>query len=158
MNKESACRRTQGFTLLEVMIAVAILAVGLVTLFRLFSGSLRSTKISADYSKAVMGARMKMDEALGYVYLEDYEESMEKQGEFGTGEENSFLEGYRWQVRDEEYIIPDLEEEWSKHNGSLEKKYQLRKITIRVSWKSGENDKSVELVSVKMFYKKENDL
>ena len=84
---------TQGFTLLEVMIAVAILAIGLVSLFRLFSGSLRSAKVSADYTRAVIGARAKMDEVLGCLYVEDFD-ALEKQGEFGTGEGEDLLKGY----------------------------------------------------------------
>ena len=79
-------RRNDGFTLLEVMVAVAILAVGMVSLFELFSGSLRLAKVSEDYTKAVMGAQKKMDEVLGYIYLEDYEQ-LDHQGEFGTGDE-----------------------------------------------------------------------
>jgi len=144
----------QGFTLLEVMIAVAILAIGLVSLFRLFSGSLHSAKVSADYTRAVMGARSKMDEVLGCLYVEDFE-ALEKQGEFGTGEGDNFLKGYSWEIIDEDYPVPELDEEWTKNNASVDKKeFQLRKIMVRVSWKSGENDKKIELVTLKLFYQK----
>ncbi|MEW6380861.1 MAG: prepilin-type N-terminal cleavage/methylation domain-containing protein [bacterium] len=144
-----------GFTLLEVMVAVAILAIGLVTVFQLFSGSLHSARVSADYTRAVMGARAKMDEILGYLYVEDFEEKVERQGEFGTKEGEDLFQGYRWEITDEDYIIDELEEEWAKNNASIdEKDFQLRKITVRVTWESGQNEKSVELVTVKMFYKK----
>jgi len=144
----------QGFTLLEVMIAVAILAIGLVSLFRLFSGSLHSAKVSADYTRAVIGARAKMDEVLGCLYVEDFD-ALEKQGEFGTGEGDDLLKGYSWEVMDEDYEVPELEEEWTKNNSSIdEKKFLLRKITVRVSWKSGKNDKKIEVVTLKMFYQK----
>jgi len=148
MSKESA-----GFTLLEVMIAVAILAIGLVTLFQLFSGSLRSVKVAADYSRAVMGARAKMDEVLGCLYVEDFE-ALERQGEFGAQDGEDLFQGYRWEIVDEDYVVPELEQEWDKQKSGEDKKFLLKKITVRVIWKSGERDKQVELSTLKMFYRK----
>ena len=56
---------------------------------------------------------------------------------------------------DEDYEVPELDEEWTKNNASVDKKeFLLRKITVRVAWKSGENDKKIELVTLKMFYQK----
>ena len=147
-NKDSA-----GFTLLEVMVAVAILAVGLVSLFQLFSGSLRSAKVSADYTKAVIGAQKKMDEILGCLYVEDFEK-MHRAGDFESEEGENLLEGYRWEVTDEDYPVPELEEEWSEKHNLEEKKFLLKKIITRVIWQSGINDKKVELVTLKMLYKK----
>ena len=147
-NKNSA-----GFTLLEVMVAVAILAVGLVSLFQLFSGSLRSAKVSADYTKAVLGAQKKMDEILGCLYVEDFEK-MDQAGDFGSEEGDHLLEGYRWEFTGEDYSIPELEEEWSEENHLEEKNFMLKKIIIRVMWQSGMNNKKLELVTLKMMYKK----
>jgi general secretion pathway protein I len=150
--------RNDGFTLLEVMVAVAILAVGMVSLFELFSGSLRSAKVSEDYTKAVMGAQKKMDEVLGYIYLEDYEQ-LDHQGEFGTGDEEDLLEGYRWEIMDEDYVVQELEDAWAENPKNYakgdQKGFLLKKILVRVMWQSGINDKSLELVTLKMFYKKD---
>ena len=141
-----------GFTLLEVMVAVAILAVGLVSLFQLFSGSLRSAKVSADYTKAVIGAQKKMDEILGCLYAEDFEK-MDRAGDFESEEGENLLEGYRWEFTDEEYTVPELEEEWSEENHLEEKKFMLKKIIMRIMWQSGMNEKKLELVTLKMLYK-----
>lgn len=147
-NKDSA-----GFTLLEVMVAVAILAVGLVSLFQLFSGSLRSAKVSADYTKAVIGAQRKMDEILSCLYLEDFEK-MERAGDFGIEDGKDLLEGYRWEVIDEGYEVPELEEEWNEHHHLEEKEFLLKKIILKVRWQSGINNKKLELATLKMLYKK----
>jgi len=147
-NKDSA-----GFTLLEVMVALAILSVGLVSLFQLFSGSLRSAKVSADYTKAVIGAQKKMDEILGCLYVEDFEK-MHRAGDFGTEEGENLLEGYRWEFTDEDYPVPELEEEWSEKHNLEEKKILLKKIIMRVTWQSRRNNKKLELVTLKMLYKK----
>ena len=54
--------KNKGFTLIEVLVAVAILGVGLTVLIELFSGGLRLGRASEEYTKAVNYARMKMEE------------------------------------------------------------------------------------------------
>jgi len=48
---------------MEVMVAMAIMAVAVVALFQLYSGALRSTKKAEDYTKAIFYARSMLDEA-----------------------------------------------------------------------------------------------
>jgi prepilin-type N-terminal cleavage/methylation domain-containing protein len=52
-----------GFSLLEVMVAAAILSVATVALFQLFSMGLRGTKKAEDYSRGLIIARSLLDEA-----------------------------------------------------------------------------------------------
>lgn len=59
----SGPQKSKGFSLLEVMVSISILGIALVTLFQLFSISLRSVKKSEDYSMALIHARSIMDEA-----------------------------------------------------------------------------------------------
>jgi prepilin-type N-terminal cleavage/methylation domain-containing protein len=54
----------KSFTLLETLVAVMILAVSLVILLQLLSQDLRSTGYSMEYGRAVLLARMKMEELL----------------------------------------------------------------------------------------------
>ncbi len=145
-----------GFTLLEVMVAVAILAIGMVSLFQLFSGALRSAKVSSDYSKAVIGAQKKMDEVFGYLYYEDFQE-MAQRGEF-DGEEDSLLEGYKWEISEEDAddITQELDEEWAEHHTLEEKKFMLKKIIVQVSWPSTGKEKKFRLVTLKMFYEEDD--
>ena len=56
--------KNTGFTLLEVMIAVMILAICLVVVMQLFSGALKAEKKSEEYTRAILIAREKMEEIL----------------------------------------------------------------------------------------------
>ncbi len=55
---------SQGFTLIETLVAMMILSIAIVTIFQLFSGSLRAGKLSDNYTRAVFHAKEKMEEIL----------------------------------------------------------------------------------------------
>ena len=80
-------RARAGFTLLEVMVALAILAIGLVTVMQLFAGALRLSRVDKGLTEAVLLAQQKMDEL---VLIEDLTDGYEE-----SGEEN----GYSWTAR-----------------------------------------------------------
>ena len=48
---------------MEVMVAMAIMAVAVVAVFQLYSRALRSTKQAEDYTRAIFYARTMLDEA-----------------------------------------------------------------------------------------------
>jgi general secretion pathway protein I len=56
-------RKSSGFSLLEVMVALAILGIAVVAVFQLFSITLRATKKADDYTKAIFYARSALDQA-----------------------------------------------------------------------------------------------
>jgi general secretion pathway protein I len=60
MNRNRFTR--QGFTLLEVLVALAILAMAVTLVLQLFSANLRSITVSEDYLRAVMAADERMRE------------------------------------------------------------------------------------------------
>lgn len=68
-------RPERGFTLLEVMIAVSIMAVGIVGALELFSGSLKLAGDAGRQSQATVLARALVDEELWRDVLEDGERS-----------------------------------------------------------------------------------
>lgn len=70
-----APQRSEGFSLLEVLVALTILGIGVVSLIQLFSGSLGTVKKSEDYSKALIYARSLLDEAYSMPDLLDVEET-----------------------------------------------------------------------------------
>jgi general secretion pathway protein I len=80
-------RRTRGgFTLLEVLIAFAILAVAMTALMQAFSQGLRSLEAAEDYATAAMLARSKMAEVGPIIPIEEGEH---------TGD---FENGWQWRV------------------------------------------------------------
>ncbi|MBI5632255.1 MAG: prepilin-type N-terminal cleavage/methylation domain-containing protein [Nitrospirae bacterium] len=62
-SRSSALLQSNGFSLMEVMVALAIMAIAVVAIFQLYSRALRSTKKAEDYSKAIFYARSMLDEA-----------------------------------------------------------------------------------------------
>ncbi len=55
-------RRERGFTLLEVLVALAILSVAVVVMLQLFAQGLRLLKVAGDYQRAVLLADQKARE------------------------------------------------------------------------------------------------
>ena len=78
----SALHRSRGFSLLEVMVALAILGISLVAIFQLFSLNLRSTQKAEDYSKAIFYARSMLDEAYSFVDPADASDSKEYENKY----------------------------------------------------------------------------
>jgi prepilin-type N-terminal cleavage/methylation domain-containing protein len=72
----------KGFTLLEIIIAVAILGIGVVMVMQLFSGGLRTARTSKEYTNAVIHAKIKMEEMI----INPVQESGE------------FPDGFHWQT------------------------------------------------------------
>lgn len=121
-----------GFTLLEVLVALALLSIALVVILQLFSANLRGIATSEDLAKAVMKAESAMREA-----LED-EDIDEKSSSDTTND------GYRIDV-----AITNAEKGRTE-NLSL----KLLQINITVHWKDGVKERAVTLKTMKAVPKK----
>ncbi len=84
--RDRRSRRGGGFTLLEVLIAFAILAVALVALIRAFSSGLRGLDAAEAAAVALQHARSKIEEVGTVIPLEA--------GEYG----GEFEDGTRWSI------------------------------------------------------------
>lgn len=85
--RSQGLRGSKGFSLLEVVVAVAILGITVVTLLEIFSINLRTVRKSEDYTKALIFARSMMDEAYAIRDPEEatgYFESGQYQAERGV--------------------------------------------------------------------------
>ncbi len=113
--------RRGGFTLLEVMIAVAILALVVVSLLGLRNRSIEDVQVAGRITTATMLAKRVMTETL-LTRLEPKED----EGKF----DEDLYQDYTWKTSISQTEIPAILE-----------------VRVAVLWKEGTRDESVELVS-----------
>ncbi len=116
-------RARRGFTLLEVLVALAILGLAVVTVIQLFGQGLRLLKVAGNYQQAVLLADQKVRE------VETLLEGIE------SGEEGVF----QWERR--VTIVPVSEELTIRSPVPI----RLFKISAQVQW----NGRSVEVATLR---------
>ena len=119
-----------GFSLLEVIVALAIMAMGFVTALQLFSGSIRSVSLSEQYLKGTTLAHSK----LGELEVNNYNIN-EFEGTF-PDEKN-----YRWQLQVSPHTSP---------LNSKENNIQLSEVTLNVLWEEAGKTRDIELNTLKV--------
>jgi len=119
-----------GFSLLEVIVALAIMAMGFVTVLQLFSGSIRSLSLSEQYLKGTTLAHSK----LGELEVNNYRV---------TAFEGIFPDekNYRWQLQ----ISPHTSPLNSKENN-----IQLSEVTLNVLWEDAGKTRDIEMSTLKV--------
>ncbi len=118
-----------GFALIEILVAVSVLAISLVVIFQLFSGGLKSRQLSEKYARGVFHAREKMAEILLSPDLSEGET------------EGEFEDAYEWQAVVTQVVADDNEEKNLPVN--------LMSIWIRINWRDGEKEKSFVIGTLK---------
>lgn len=133
--KKNIMRKNSGFTLLEVMIAVAVLGISLVITMQLFGGALRSASLSRRYTEAVFLARHKLEE----LSLDDRLQAGGQAGDFA--DESA---AFSWQAEVSPYTTssPTLTNEEAKARP------QVLQIKLTVSWEEQNITRHVELVTL----------
>lgn len=116
-------KKGAGFTLIEVIVAMAILGISLTLVMQLFSGGLRSARAASDYTRAIVHAKDKMEELSSML----------------NNDSGEFEDGFKWEAETEDYKA--LEE--SEHN--------LLKLKVKIIWpESSGKQKSIDMVSLRM--------
>jgi len=128
----------KGFTLLEVVVAMAILGIGLIVIIELFGGGLRLGRTSQEYTRAVGYARMKMEEV-----------SLAKSLEEGV-QKGEFDKNFRWQVdvKKVDLLPPGKETDYQPP-------VDLYRVRIDVLWKSGYKERTARVESYRVLKKTE---
>ncbi len=121
--------RQSGFSLLEVLVAFAILSMSLGVLYQAFSNSLRNVGTSGDYSRAMIIAEARLAEAMAEVPLKEGSD----QGEVDNR--------YQWKIMVQRYEYED-EESVSRFTP-----YQVQVV---VSWEDGKHTREYELTTLRL--------
>ena len=130
-NPESnSLKNEQGFSLLEVVVALMIMAGGFLAVLNLFSGSVRSVDFSGQYLKAVTLANSKMNELEIQNFTVD-----DSSGNF-KNEEN-----YRWEV-----VISPYDSDLNNEESGI----QLQKILLKVLWNDDGHTRNIELETLRL--------
>ena len=120
---------------MEVLVAIAILGIGLGVLLELFSGGLRSARVSEEYTKALWYGKSKMEEVLS---AKDFAEGVT---------EDAFNSQFSWKCE----IIkanPSVGQE-ATVNATLP--VDLYKVMVKVTWPSGQGQRTLEMESLRAF-------
>ncbi len=123
--------KTAGFTLLEVLVALALLGMAVTAVLQLFSANLRSISASEEYVAGSLEAQSKMREVL-------------EGKEFSERTWNGITDnGYRFQV--------SVSDTLTERTENLPVK--LMEVEVKVYWTQGNKEKSLTLKTLKMVEK-----
>ena len=126
--KSGIWKNEEGFSLLEVVVALAIMAGGFLVVVNLFSASVRSVDFSGQYLKGVILANSKITE-LELLSFQPIEYS----GSFKNEE------SYRWEVDIAPYDSP---------LNDSDSGIQLKKVFLKVFWEDRGQTRNVELATL----------
>ena len=132
LEKGPVCKNEcEGFTLLEVLVAMALLSISLVAIFELFSANLRGIAKSDDYSHAVIMAESKMREVL---------------------DDDTLAERTWTESTDDGYRI-DAVVSSTANDRTEDLQVKLLEINLTVSWIKDSKERTLKLKTLKMVNK-----
>jgi general secretion pathway protein I len=122
-------RNEKGFTLLEIIVAITILATAILALVQMFSGSLNQTAQADRYLNGVYLAKQKFSQ----LEMANFETEADE-GKFDSSED------YNWQLE----VLP-----YESSLNNEEARIKIQKISLRVYWEDQGQEKEVQLVTLK---------
>ncbi|HEX6436676.1 MAG TPA: prepilin-type N-terminal cleavage/methylation domain-containing protein [Candidatus Binatia bacterium] len=131
----TGCASRRGFTLLEVVVAMAIVGLGVVTLLEIFSSGLQLGARSRDRTEAVAYGRQVMDQFLARRTVAEGTE----QGQIG--------ESSRWQLQ--------VQPVRSVEGLTLGKDWELKDIALEIFVPESGRERRVELRTLRLVKKED---
>lgn len=122
-------KRSQGFSLLEVLVAFTITALLLTVLFQTFASGLRAARLSETYTHAILLAQGKLAEL-------SVEETLVE-----GAQEGNFDDTYRWQTQITPYLLADEPED-------IQLPVRPFTTTVEVYWNEGAQQRSIALTTL----------
>jgi general secretion pathway protein I len=119
LKNRSECPGNRGFTLIEMMVAVSVIAIVLLAVYRLHSQTLLMNFSARFYTVAPLLAQNKLAD----IEMDTVKELAEGSGDFGED-----YAGYSWDVK-----ISDVESEQLKTTAE-----RLKRVDIKVLFNQGE--------------------
>lgn len=119
--KHSVSAEKNGFTLVEILVTLAILAAILPALLHTFASAARNQSLSDNRTTALYLLKFRM----GEIEMTGYPDVGEETGEFGNNT------GYRW-----DSIVEDIESEEVEN---------IRKVQVTVTWQHRNRERSMSM-------------
>ena len=126
---------TTGFTLIEIVVALAILGIGLTVIIELFSGGLRLGRTSEEYTRAIGYARVKMEEIISKRNIQE-----------GT-DMGDFDKTFRWQVDVTKIDLLPVAKTLDLND--VKPPVDLFLVRVNILWTSGSKERSASLETYK---------
>jgi prepilin-type N-terminal cleavage/methylation domain-containing protein len=123
-------RSNRGFTLLEILVSIAIIGIALTVILQLFSSNLRALSVSKDYVNASIKAEEIMRELL----------------------EEDLSEGHRSEQTEDGYKI-DIDIHRILEDKTENLQVEMMQIDLTIRWTSGLKDKRIDFTTSKVIEK-----
>jgi len=130
----SSRRRGRGFTLLEVLAALVIFAIGFGVLMEMAAASMRNARVGAELTEAALWAQSKLDVA-----------GLDKPLAAGS-DSGEFSRKYRWEMNISEWQPPADAAQLDVAGVAPLELYQIELI---VRWNQGEQERRARFVTLR---------
>jgi len=128
--RAARCGRENGFTLLETLVALSVLAISLGVMYQVFSSALQGSTLADDYAQASMYADSHLAEISKKVHL------------LPGVSEGSYSEKYNWKLE-----IQPLDGSNSRSVVETIKRYQ---VVLNVYWRAKKGQRSIRATTFRL--------